>query len=282
MTERSRCFVRSPLPAGLVLTPRDAEVILACWEYRWLTRGQLQQLVSLPGIGRSNDRLRRLYDHGYLDRIRAATVGTGLQPVYLAGKASLPLLAERSERPLREVRERLREDARASAVLLPHDLQVNDVRIALVGAARGLNGAELVRWLHAADCYDRYAPGRSLRPDGYFQLVHQGRLHACFLEVDRGTSDLRRWSDRVGRYLEYRDTGAYRERYGLERFRVLTAAATPGRLRSLAETTRERTDRGFWFALTEEVTAGDPLTRPLWQPVGDRERRALLEPSGGG
>lgn len=147
-----------------------------------------------------------------------------------------------------------------------------------IGLSRGLRLQEGVAWdlwENARDCYDAYAPGRSLRPDGYFRFWQRETLHSFFLEVDRGTVSLARWKGKVERYLDYREGGAYRERYGLSRFRVLVTAPTPKRLSHLLEATREATDRSFWFGLTEEVARIDPK-QTLWQPVGGGERRALL------
>jgi|GEM_PF-1337003 len=280
MTERRKRFIRTAHPEGLVLTDRDAAVVWACWEHRWLTREQLQRLLPLPGVGRTNDRLRRLYDHGYLDRIRAGTVGAGLQPVYLAGEAAVPLIAARTEGTEAEIRERLREDRRASAVLLPHDLQVNDLRIALTGAIDESPALDLDLWLHAQECHDPYAPGRSLRPDGYFRFWHEDLLHAFFLEVDRGTTPLPRWKQKVERYLDYREGGHYTARYGLQRFRVLVTALTPLRLAHLREATQALTGRSFWFTLTAAVIRDPSPERPLWQPVGQDTPRALVAPTG--
>jgi Replication-relaxation len=274
MTDRQCRYARRAAPPPLVLTPRDLAIIVACWEHRWLTRLQLQALLGTPGVTRMNQRLRRLYDHGYLERRRTGTVGGGLQPIYLAGRQSTPFLAAQMDRPEAAIRERLREDARASAVMLPHDLQVNDLRIALTAAIR--RRGELDGWLNAAECFDPFAPNHSLRPDGYFRFWRDPVLYAFFLEVDRGTASLGRWQAKVARYLDYRESGAYTRRYELSRFRVLTTAPSPARLAHLVAATRERTDRGFWFALTEAVLKDDALEAPIWQSVNEPAPRAFL------
>jgi hypothetical protein len=278
LTGRRRRFARSEDSGGFALTERDAAIALACFECQWLTRQQVQRLFGIPGVTRANQRLRQLYDAGVLQRLRVGTVGQGLQPVYLAGEAAIPLLAERLGLPVPAVRERLREDARASAALLPHDLQANDVRIGLTLGLRSAGGVALDVWLNPRECYDAYRPDRSLRPDGYFRFLRHGLLHSFFLELDRGTVSLPRWRSKVARYLEYRDTGAYEARYGLSKFRVLVTAPTELRLAHLIEATREATDRGFWFALTD-VAAEAHADAAVWQPVGGEASRALL--SGG-
>lgn len=278
MTERRRRFERDPSPPGLVLTPRDAAIILACYEHQWLTREQLQRITGIGGITRMNQRLRQLYDHGYLHRIRAGTVGAGLQPVYSVGDKSGPLLGAETERPIPEIREHLREDARASALLLPHDLQVNDVRIALTAAIRNDPHLRLDCWLNTRESYDAYASGRALRPDAYFRFWQEDLLHAFYLEIDRGTTNLVRWATKIDRYVQYRDGGFYAARFGLQRFRVLTVAASPERLSNLKKTTERLAQRSFWFALTNEVIADATFHQPIWWRVGERVQRTLVQP----
>lgn len=260
-----------------MLTPRDVALIVACYEHQWLTREQLQKLTGIPGVTRMNQRLRQLYDHTFLQRLRAGTVGAGLQPIYTAGERALPLLAAQTEQPLSVLREHLREDARASEILLPHDLQVNDVRIALTSALRATPALRLDGWLNPRECFDAYAAGRALRPDGYFRFWQEELLHAFYLEVDRGTTNLARWRTRVERYVEYREGGFYTTRRGLQRFRVLILGPAPERLAHLREATESVTRRSFWFALTNELLADPDPRRPIWRPVGQSARRALIQ-----
>jgi len=279
-----RCFSRTTEIVGLVLTPRDAGIVLACFDHQWLTRPQLQQLSGIDGVTRINQRLRQLYDHRYLERIRAGTVGAGLQPIYLAGERAAPLIGEARDLSPAAVRQRLREDSGASAVLLPHDLQVNDVRIALTSALQREPEITWDAWLNARECYDAYAPGVSLRPDGYFRYWRRGALHSFFLEVDRGTVSLSRWRAKVGRYEEYRRDGFYTDRYGLQRFRVLVTVPDAARLAHLREVTAQVAARGFWFTETEALLRDPHPRRALWSPLAPEHEQALVpaaeEPEG--
>lgn len=278
MTEYRRRFQRDSRGAGMVLTARDVEIVVHCFEHQWLSRAQLQRLVGVAGVTRMNQRLRQLYDHQFLGRMRAGTIGAGLQPVYLAGEAAVPLLAERTGLTEAEVRAHLREDARASAALLPHDLQVNDVRIALTHAIHSGAHLRLDCWRNARDAFDAYNAGRALRPDGYFRFWEGDLLHSYFLEVDRGTANLTRWRAKVERYLDYLDNGFYTARHGLKRFRVMVTAPSPSRLHHLMRATAEVTSRNFCFALTDDVSAVRQLRQPLWRSVGSGVPEPLLRP----
>ncbi|MFN3650402.1 MAG: replication-relaxation family protein [Armatimonadota bacterium] len=279
MTERRSRFSRTVVVPGTVLTERDAALILACYRHQWLTRQQLQLLFGM-GVTRINQRLRQLYDSRFLDRLRAGTVGVGMQPVYVAAEAAVPLLSRSTDLPEAQIREHLREDARASAVLLPHDLQVNDVRIALTRAIDGHPGLRLDLWLNTRESYDAFAPGRVLRPDGYFRFWQGDVLFSFYLEVDRGTCNLPRWEAKVERYQEYREDGHYTARHGLSRFRVLVAAPSAARLENLRAATAKVVSRSFWFALTGELGAIAGVAAPIWLPLSGTAPRPLIESSG--
>lgn len=276
MTERRSRFQPDPTHRPFVLTERDQEVALTCWSYRWLTRQQLQRVLPLPGAGRTNDRLRKLFDAEILTRVRVGTVGAGLQPVYTAGEAAVPLIARATGLAEGRIRARLREDRRASAVLLPHDLQSNDLRIALTGALALREDLQLAVWQNAGEAFDAYAPGRSLRPDGYLQVRQGEFLHAFFVEVDRGTAGLASWAAKVARYVEYKQGGHYTRRHGLQKFRVLTATTSDRRLSELRAATLRVTDRAFWFARTDELLTDAAPDRTVWRAVGHEGLRVLL------
>jgi len=280
MIEYRPCFERDTARRPPVLTARDRELILACFHHQGLTRPQLQRIVGMPGVTRINQRLRQLYDGRYLERLRVGTVGAGMQPIYLAGEAAVPLIAVETDRDPSLIREWLREDARASATFLPHDLEVNDVRIALTAAIEADPQLQLRAWENARTCYNPYAEGRVLRPDGYLRFSEGDMAHNCFLEVDRSTMNLARWGEKVQRYLDFRASGAFREHYHFEQFRVLVTVPTAVRLAHLVAATRKVTDRSFWFAVTGELLIDADCRRPIWQPVGQGGRRALCEGTG--
>lgn len=280
MTEYRKRFIRDPEPAGFLLTPRDVTTVLHTWDHRWLTRHQLQRLLSMPCVTRINHLLRRLWDHGFLHRLKAITVGGGMQPVYVVGPAGVGLVVAHNGLPSSEIRSRIREDARAGAVLLPHDLEVNDLRIALTHAIERQTGTPLDCWLTADRCYDVPSRTEVVRPDGYFRILSHDVLSSFFLELDRGSTTLTRWSQKVARYIQYRESGNYARRYGLERFRVLVMAPSERRLQELRAATAEFTDRSFWFGLTSDLISDADPYREVWRPVASDGFRSLIERGG--
>jgi hypothetical protein len=275
--KRQHWLIRSPDPAALVLTERDADIITGCYEYQGLTRPQVQRLFGIPGVTRANQRLRVLWEHEYLDRTAVGIAGAGLQPLYLAGRAAVPLLVDRTEQTPNIIRAHLRDDARRRPLV--HDVEMNDVRIALtLGLAKDPN-IKLELWHNQRQSYHAFAPGRALRPDGFVRFVADGLTHGIYLELDRGTTTLvDRWQAKVVTYSEYRESGSYAERHGLERFRVLVLAPSPQRLVNLVAASQAVAERGFLFALTRDLLSNSNPRQPIWRGLTDDRLRALVEP----
>jgi len=71
-------------PPPMRLTPRDVALVTAIHAHRVLRRDQVQRLL-FPSKNTTNERLKRLYQHGYLAR-RRLSVEYGLgssQALYL-------------------------------------------------------------------------------------------------------------------------------------------------------------------------------------------------------
>ena len=83
--KRKSRFHRSEKPARIILQDRDKRIIAAVYEYRFLTRSQIQRLFNINCITRANVRLRKLFDHGYLDRRFRPTVTGTSESIYVLG-----------------------------------------------------------------------------------------------------------------------------------------------------------------------------------------------------
>ena len=144
----------------LRLTIRDVHIIEAVHRYRMLERSQVEQLFFAPADGRVHtninrvrERLRLLYQHGYLERIlRPIHPSLGsLGPVYRLAACGARLLAERTGTPLHEFHYWGRgddKDARQTQVtpmFLDHGIALADVRIAMERAALA-NGCTIEVW----------------------------------------------------------------------------------------------------------------------------------------
>jgi hypothetical protein len=101
-------------------------------------------------------------------------------------------------------------------------------------------------------------------PDATFTL----RGQRYFLELDRGTTNLKSWAEKVSAYEVYRQHSALRERYQVENFTVLVVAPTPKRMQRIAEEVVKQTRQPTATYLFTTIEKIDPTTiRPSWQEV---------------
>jgi hypothetical protein len=281
---------RAASPPPLRLTPRDLAVINAVYTYRVLRRDQIQTLF-FPSKNTANERLKRLYHHGYLAR-RWSPVeygqGSG-QTLYLLATKGAQRLAQERGVDVSDITWR-RSQNHVSSPFLEHTLMINDVRLALERAA-GQGGYRIETWLREEELkatpdkvWIESASGRRRRlalvPDAYFRLIEGSKRASFFLEADRATETHGRWAQKVLCYLSYLRSGAYLRRYGSNCLRVITVTSGERRLANLLRTTAqtcEGRDEGlFWFTTLERVTPEAILEAPIWQMAGEERPMPLM------
>jgi hypothetical protein len=277
--------------AGLVITPRDVELLTTVWQFRQVTHDQLRRLhftgVLAPTAGRSKSILTRrlglLRTHGYLAGRRFPAEGTAGRPpsVYSLGRAAVPLVADALGLESERVERRQLQDAHLSGMFAAHRLAIGDVRIALTVACHAQGhqfswrseeelGAVKAQVTIAGEVYP-------IRPDGFFVLtVHgSGAKAAFFLEVQRA-SDPIAYRRKVKAYMEYWGSGAYTERFGFKSLRVLAVTTTPKRALQLkAAAEHEGGATLFWSTSLAELVA-DPLGA-IWFVGSMAGRQRLLD-----
>jgi len=271
------------------LTERDIEIIKTVHDCRVLRGDQLQDLF-FGSQSTASYRLARLYQHEYLDRHFLPTVGglASSPTLYTVGRQGINVLRRVLDCGPEGIRKRLGAK-QLSPLFLEHVLQINQVRVAVMLAAKR-NQYQLHAWLDDAELksnYDRVTiptgTGRkrtvSLIPDSYFTLqVPQGRAN-FFLELDRGTMTAGRFKSKILAYQAYIASGQYERRYGTRSLRVLTVTLGPKRLKNLMSVTETvGGDRVFWFALLEQITAETVLDEAIWQVAGQQEKMRLIRP----
>ena len=290
-----RTMRRSPLPRHkrvataprMRLTERDVLLLSLIWQYRVLRRDQIQQLL-FPSKNTANERLKQLYQHGFLQRRwLPVEYGQGMsQALYLLAARGADLLAQRLGFDRGAIHWRASHN-KVSSPFLEHMLMINDVRINSTLAAKTA-GYRIERWLTqeelsaSPDHVHLSGVNGSRRvaviPDSYFCLRIERRRAHFFIEADRATVSNRRWSQRVFAYLEYVRSGQYTRRYGARCLRVLTVTTGAKRLANLKRTT-ERAEGGpmFWFATLGEVTADAVLRQCIWHVASQEGIHPLLD-----
>lgn len=270
------------------LTARDIKVIKTVHDCRVLRGDQLQALF-FGSQSTASYRLSRLYQHEYLDRHFLPTVGglASSPTLYTVGKQGINVLRRELDCGPEGIRKRLGA-TQLSPLFLEHVLQINQIRVAVMLAAKR-HQFELSIWRDDAELkadYDRVrittGTGRkrdvSLIPDSYFTLqVPQGRAN-FFLELDRGTMTVARFKNKVLAYQAYIASGQYEARYGTKSLRVLTVTLGPKRRANLKRATEDAGGaRVFWFSVLDDILPETVLDSPIWQVAGQAEQFQLIK-----
>lgn len=266
----------------LVLTKRDESIIELVYEFRFLTREQLQRLLNWQCVARINSRLRILYDAAYLDR-RFLPVLQGSSPaVYFLGPAAVSHLAQKSDVDPTRIKRFLHQDKNYSDAFMQHALAVSEFGTSFrASCQRGVN----TRWLHWLNdrqlvhtCNEGGISGDSVpKPDGYGRYAVSQLTYNFFLELDTGSESLGRLLKKVALYQAFNDTGAFRDIFGLHAFRVLFVALSNKRAQSLSTALSEPPGLRIWTGALDSVCS-DPVGTVNWYRLGESQLTALHPP----
>ena len=279
--------VEEPQRPPMVLTRRDCEVIRAVNDCRILSATQIEALF-FGSRSTAQYRLSRLFHHEFLERHFLTVVSrppASAPILYTVGKRGAQVLVE----TFGYERSQLRLPKRATLGwhLVEHLLKVNDVRVAVMLAARQ-DGITLETWLdettfRAQPDYVSLTTksGRKRQkpvfPDGYFCLVTPRGTARFFLEIDRGTELLSKFAPQIAVYEAYVASGGYQTRFQAKSLRVLVVTATERRVRSLMRVTQKvGGDRKYWFTTFDRVNTETILTGAIWQRLGSDMLLSLM------
>lgn len=301
---RSRYQRDTANPPGLILQPRDIELLAFLSEVRFAVRDQLARMIFANTADYAcKSRLQRLWQHGYLNRLffpphllglsgsiagHAFSNGPTVYTLTLKGAETVALARDCS---VRDVPYEAHANELSPSFIL-HELTLTDLRIAFARSG-ALQTWETTR--QAADRYQLPHPtsGRMVTrhhaPDAYARLEIDGKTVHTFLEVDRGTESVRqRIRLKVESYRSYLGSGVFAERCtrssSSAAARVLfVTTQTDKRVESLKlEAERaSHSQRLFWFTTrTRLLAAADQLfTTPLWQRANDEGWRPFWVPA---
>jgi hypothetical protein len=211
---------------------------------------------------------------------------TAVPAIYSLGKRGAQVLVERFDFDRSEIK--LPKRAHLGWHTVEHTLKINDVRIAVLLAVRH-HGWQLVEWrdegvFRADPDYVILTDGKGrttdkpVLPDGYFCLQTPRGTSRFFLEVDRGTEQLSKFTPQIAVYEAYTRSGQYQARFGAKSLRILVITTSPKRLVSLKRAVEaEGGNRKYWFTTFAELTEDTILTAPIWVTLEDKEKRSLID-----
>ena len=109
---------------------------------------------------------------------------------------------------------------------------------------------------------NRYAQ-LPVAPDGFFALRDaKGRLN-FFVEADRGTMHVKRFTRKLQAYAAYYEQKKHTDKFGIKHFRVLTVTSSAARCRNLVKAGEAADDvresaRLFRFAAEKDLLLSSP------------------------
>jgi len=254
----------------MVLTPRDVSIILSVYENRFLRRDQIQRLyfghASRVACGA---RIKKLYEHKFLDRlVKPVEVGSH-QLVYALDKRGADVVAASLEIDRHKIRWN-RANNRVEFLFLEHTLGVSEFRVCLDVALAGRREELLfyqrgdkthLRRISVTGAKKKYFV---VAPDAFFGIQSGRGKHIFFLEVDMGTETLSRFSEKVTAYKRYWKSRQYTEEYGFNHFRVLTVAESERRLGNLIQATGRAGGRQMFLFTTFTAIQSDSPLGSVW------------------
>jgi hypothetical protein len=237
-------YVRYEPKSELVLTNRDLAILCDLHDRRFMNTRQFQKLYG----ANVDDRLKRLFLHGYIDRPKAQRVhrlreGGGSHPLIYAltnrGARAITIKLLRLDAAKRNWDELNRELSELSS-RIPHELGIADAYVAFrLGCID--RAFDLVQGFELAPGKQGRAlevPGEEklLYPDLIFDVVPQAapdKESLFFLEWHTGSEpntryrspELEHLTGKYEGYLAYARAKKSREQFGVSNFRVLTVTS---------------------------------------------------------
>ncbi len=281
--KRQSKHTRSRTPSVMIVQKRDIEIIKAVFQYRYLTRSQIQRLFEMQSVTRINIRLRKLYDNRFLDRYYQPTLLGSTEAIYNVGSFGLQILSESIGMDIAEIKRRRRSDKVAKNKFVNHNLMVNDFRINLMLDIRNRSGFTFVKWLDPRDCEFKFKYKKagkqvtsSIKPDGYFEFDYQNRKFSFFVEIDLTTSSHSKLKSKFDNYLVFKNQNLFKQQFGKETFYVLVITKSESRADNLHQITNKLKSDMFWFSVLAN-TPDNILFGEIWRQSGQDKPRAFFK-----
>ena len=282
----------------MIWARRQVQVLRLLRAHRYMDAAQVHEVVYDPVSRRACQRcLTTLHRQGLVVRARSASGGVGGGSngyVYGLSAKGADVLEHIDDAPRAQI-PYVRDPETFTPQRAQHQLAVNRCFIALWRALEAAAGHRLMRWNSDPHLRMRFwTDGRwqVINPDGLAQVRSPAGDHWLFFEIDRGTEELRRCTQKVHRYARFWGSGAWRSEFPVfPELRITTnRRSRVASLRQAVETgVRKLADAGggdmshvLRIAVAwEPGFLADPLG-PVWEPAlanGNHRQTVLWAPS---
>ena len=270
-------------------TGRDVAVIVDVYKYRYLSVSQIQAL-HCPSKRTAWRRLQALTTQGYL---KAFIVPNITERLFYVDRAGAEVVAGEMQVGFDDLYWHSSMKAPKDYYFLRHFLGINDFRIqltqacqesaiALLGFIPEYIGEKtekgiLKKYLRDQVCdITNSNAALSHTPDGVFALEKNGSAALFFLEIDRGTENMKAFFNCIAFYLNYwtgKQFKKYADDFGVSEFktfRALIITTAQKRLQNMREVTtqypfpRKQAKRFLWGAVD---VSKETILSPIWQSM---------------
>ena len=266
------------------LTERDKHILEAVHNYDGILSFHQVQRLFFTGKSQTEQRLKLLYQNGYLERLDKDQRRRSNEMVYWLDRKGAEMVASLDGTPLSEFP--WRKEPRWFQI--EHDLAVNDFRLDLVEACLHDPMIKLETWIPENDfwaypdtitySYQGKQISRKIRPDGFFTLTTKEHRLRYLLEIDRSTEDNPRFNrEKILPGLAYMKSQVYEERFGHRSGRWLVVTTGERRMANMLSQARQADTKGlFYFTVFDKITARTLLQSPIWYRADRREPVPLI------
>ena len=255
------------------ITQRDKQVLQSIRDLGLASSDHIRYL-HFPSHSRARKRLRQLWKIGLLARIERPTIlGEG-------SKSKLYRIARKGAALIHDPEVHVSSTTRVrpiSAQFAEHQLAINRFRVCVQLAVRSTPGVSLVNWIpdrgvKMEGTWEDKSRRQSsvIIPDSTFTLWSGNHSFAYFLEIDLGSTPLKRLRNKLMCYFsvfEHPELQVTRPHPG---FRVLIVANSASRLKSLANAVRSlppRVRRPDIFMLTLSTKFSYDRPQSVFGPI---------------
>lgn len=264
---------------------KELDILEAIHSYKLLSMSQVATLFFSSKKTASN-RMRDFLDAELVQIKRMAVISGSAENLYFLSPLGAKWLSQGRGIEIERIR-KIRSNVKnwkEDSPLLPHFIEVNDVRAALERACK-LNNYRMVEWRYEQDFRVKGKgkgfqdmvrdPETSQRipiaPDGFCVIELPGGRSSFFIEVVRATKGTNKiFFTRVRGYLAYYRTEGFQRRFNYKHFRVLGITPKKNLPKLLRGTASEMHKLGeqipmFCLVAKENITPQDVFTSAIWE-----------------
>ena len=173
---------------------------------------------------------------------------------------------------------------------IAHALLISQIRAVLTAACKEEKGLELLFWREGRKRQDRIEVALPdtyakvpVAPDGFFGLRDAKGRSSFFVEADRGTMTLERFTRKLKAYAAYFRQKKHEQKFGITLFRVLTVTSNVERQRNLVSSAEAAEDlrrlkKMFLFTTEEKLSLvrQETIFEKIWTVPASGEPQLLF------